>query len=386
MKRILDYEEMNNILSSLKNIKKNKPIGYTTFGYPIDHYSYGTGENHVIITAGTHASELITNVFVIRFMEKLDKGEISIDTEKYTLDFIPILNPEGTIIVTSTIRSLIPRDMSENEEQTYLLTYYRNCYIEDKYTEKYNDRNDKISSLMFRYADPLNIKGELGKNVDNIIKKYNLPKGCTINWASNGRGIDLNSNIECGEIVEKVKKGEIIYNKLHLNNIKRNVPGPVGCPFNKPGEIEPENQALLDFYEEINTKYNLIGSLIYHSCGNIVFYLGNNKEKNPWKNDFNEKEIDKNYRCAKAYAEKSNYKTFTEEKYTTMDSKLKTLYPVTLLIELGSVRATPLSQFLDIDLPGSSEDFKYVYTKIIETNTKAILRTIDEMYKINKEK
>ena len=33
-----------------------------------------------------------------------------------------------------------------------------------------------------------------------------------------------------------------------------------------------------DFYEKTKNEYNLIGSIIYHSCGNIVYYL--NK---PWE-------------------------------------------------------------------------------------------------------
>ena len=66
-----------------------------------------------------------------------------------------------------------------------------------------------------------------------------------------------------------------------------------------------------------------------------------------------------------------------------MDSMLKTLYPVSILVELGGVRATPLSQFIDFDLEGSNEDFKYVYSKIINDNTNALLQTIEEMLKIN---
>ena len=44
MGKILDYDEMNDLLGKLKNIKKEKPIGYTYFGLPIDHYVYGRGD------------------------------------------------------------------------------------------------------------------------------------------------------------------------------------------------------------------------------------------------------------------------------------------------------------------------------------------------------
>ena len=384
MKRVLDFEEMNNLLSSLDNIKKCEPIGFTNFGYPIDHYSYGNGINHVIITGGTHASELISNIFVIRFMEKLSKGEVSIDTDLYTLDFIPFVNPEGTIIVTSAIRSLISRDISDDVLQTYLLTFYRNSYIESYYANKYGDKDIKLQEWMFRYSSPSDLEGELGKSVSNLFKKYNLPRGCMINWSSNGRGVDLNSNIECGNFLDRVKKGEEVYASLHLNTIKRNLPGPVGCPyFDTPGEIEPENKALIDFYSYIKYSYNLIGSFIYHSCGNIVYYLSLNKG-NPWKKDFGEEDINKNYLVASRYADVSGYELNGEDIYTTMDSKLKTLFPVSLLIELGSVRGHPLGQFMDLDLDGSDEDFKHIYSKIIEINTKAILNTIPLMLEVSK--
>ena len=387
MKRILDFEEMNELLDSFdKNIiKKCKPIGYTNFDYPIDHYTYGNGDNHVIITGGTHAAELISNIFVIRFMEKLSKKEIFIDPDIYTIHFIPFVNPEGTVIVTSAIRSLIPRDMSEDVVQTYLLTYYRNSYIESLYASKYNDKDIKLQHWMFRYATADLLDGKLKDSLNNLIKKYNLPKGCMINWSSNGRGVDLNSNIESSSFIDKVKNGEELYAFNHLNTIRRDLPGPVGCPYyDTPGEIEPENKALLNFYSDIKSKYNLIGSFIYHSCGNMIYYLKDAKEDNPWNKNFGLKDINKNIIVTDKYAEVTNYKVDGMEVYTTMDSKIKSLFPVTLLVELGSVRSHPLSQFMDLDLPGSDEDFKNVYSKIIDVNTKAILETLPVMLKVSK--
>ena len=385
MGKILDYKQMNEILDGLDSqvIKKEKPIGYTYFGYPIDHYVYGHGDYHVIITGGTHSSELISNVFVIRFMEKLCNREIDIDENLYTIHFIPIVNPEGTIIVTSAIRSLISRDISDEEEQTYLLTYYRNSYIEGEYANKYRDNDYKLQQMMFRHATPNILENEKMKDyLNKLFKENNLPVGCMINWSSNGRGVDLNSNIETSSLIDRVESGEEIYADLHLNNIRRNKLGPLGCPyFSKKGEIEKENEALLNFYNEIKENYNLIGSFIYHSCGNIVYYLGKDKEDNPWVNLTEEMRKD-NYDAANVYADETGYKLDEMEIYTTMDSKLKSLFPVTLLVELGGVRATPLSQFMNLDLDGSAEDFKWIYSKIIDSNTEAIIKTLPVMLKI----
>lgn len=385
MGKILDFDEMNEILDNFDShvIKKVKPIGYTYFGYPINHYVYGQGKYHVIITGGTHSSELISNVFVIRFMEKLCNKEIDIDKDLYTIHFIPIINPEGSIIVTSAIRSLIPRNISEEEEQTYCLTYYRNSYIEGYYAEKYGDRDYKLQQMMFRHATPdiLDDKHKRLKDyLTKLFKENNLPMGCMINWSSNGRGVDLNSNIEDSSFIDRVESGEEIYAKLHLNNIRRDKLGPAGCPyFSEKGEIERENICLLNFYDEIKNKYNLIGSFIYHSCGNIIYYLADAKKKNPWVN-LTEEDEEKNYEVAKAYAKKTGYKLDGLEVYTTMDSKLKSLFPVTLLIELGGVRATPISQFMDFDI-GGSDKFKRVYSKIIKDNTLAVMETLPIMVK-----
>lgn len=384
MKRLIDFDEMNEILSNLNNIKKCEPIGYTNFGYPIDHYSYGSGDNHVIMTGGTHASELISNVFVVRFMEKISNGEIDIDGSIYTIHFIPFVNPEGSIIVSKTIRSLIDRDMSEDVVQTYLLAYYRNCKIDSDYALKYGDRDMKLGHWMFRNASFEDIGGDLGESVKNIFDKYNLPRGCMINWSSNGRGVDLNSNIEFSSFIDRVKSGEEIYSVNHMNNIRRDLPGPTGRPYyDTPGEIEPENKALFKFYQNIKDNYNLIGSFIYHSCGNIVYYLSETKDKNPWKSDFGSEDIRRNYLVAEEYSKVCNYKLEGMDIYTTMDSKLKSLFPVTLLIELGGVRAHPLSQFMDFDIPGSDDAFKMVYSKIIEDNTKAVLSTLPLMLEVS---
>ena len=387
MGKILDYDEMNDILDSFDSnvIKKEKPIGYTYFGYPIDHFVYGHGKYHVIITGGTHSSELISNVFVIRFMEKLCNKEIDIDDDLYTIHFIPIVNPEGTIIVTSAIRSLIPRNVSDEEEQTYFLTYYRNSYIEGEYANKYGDRNYKLQQMMFRHATPDILSDKQLKDyLRKLFKENNLPKGCMINWSSNGRGVDLNSNIESSSFIDRVESGEKIYANFHLNNIRRDKLGPLGCPYLKKGEIEKENEALLKFYEKIKNNYDYIGSFIYHSCGNIVYYLGSDKKENPWV-QLNLKDIENNYNVAKVYADKIGYKLDGLEIYTTMDSKLKSLFPVTLLVELGGVRATPLSQFMDNDI-GPSLEFKRVYSNIINDNALAITETLPVMVKIYNEK
>ena len=119
--------------------------------------------------------------------------------------------------------------------------------------------------------------------------------------------------------------------------------------------------------------------MIYHSCGDIVTYLDDMSLKNPFVDNYSEDNTMANRKIALKYADVTGYKLDPKEIYTTVDSYIKTFYPVTLLIELGSVTATPLSQFMDLDIPGSGEGFKHVYPKIIESNTKAILDVLPLM-------
>ena len=383
MNLFFDYEQMNDILEKLnkKVIKKEEPIGYTTFGFPIDHYTYGHGNDHVILTAGTHAVELISNVFLIKFMEKLSKEKF-IDESKYTLHFIPFVNPEGTIVVTNAIRSVIPKNDNPEHEQLICLQYYLNSKLEDDYVRDFQDRDIKTHQHMFRHFDIDKIDDkykQLMNNVLKILKEQDLSVGALINWASNGNGIDLNSNIEYGvaleEIKEALKEGKKIYNSkmTRINTLDKTKPGVLGCPtVSFPVKIEPENVALFDFYKNIKEKYDLVGSLIYHSCGDIVYYQDTMVEENPWNKEFGEKDIGVNRKVAAKYAAIANYQVGTPTTYTTMDAKLKSIVPGTLLVELGGIRSTPLSQFLNFSTFN-------IYPKIMRKNTEAIVETIKVM-------
>ena len=364
--RTLDYEEMNEHLDRLQRFTEQAPIGYTTFHYPIRHFTYGTGENHVILTAGTHSVELITNCFLIHFMEELDQNPNLVDPNLFTLHFIPILNPEGTIILTSALRTVIPRTCTPFYEELTCLQYYMNSRLEDEYALKKEDHGNKLQMQMFRYADANCIDPkhkELRKSVQKMITS--LPEGVMIAWSSNGVGVDLNANIEHpryeGEVLKKIP----VYHELRLNQISKTTPGPVGCPFRGDTfSLEPENQALLNFYHALMQAEKVVGSLIYHACGNQIVYLDE-------KYGISKEEAEYNRKIALAYQEMTKYDVLVQSRPTTMDYILKTKLPGTILIELGDIRSTPLSQFISC--------IHSVYDHILEDNQKAIVKTIHTM-------
>lgn len=390
MTKILDYEEMIAFLNDLDKevIKENPPIGYSTFKEPIRYYTYGHGSKHVILTAGTHSAELITNVFLLNFMSKLSHREISIAEDKYTLHFIPIINPEGTIIVTSAIRNVLSRGSNDFYEQLICLNYYLNSRNDDNNANIYKDQNPKLIHQMFKHASIGDIDDKylgLKQNLKTILP--NLPEGIMINWTSNGEGVDLNSNIEVGEYFTKFQNENILMANLRLNEINRFQIGPLGCP-SKTKEFveEPENTAILNFYKNLIKNHDVIGSFIFHSCGGEVHYLDFMKESNYWNSEFGIHDIIYNRKVAQKYADVSGYKLYKPATYTTFCSKLRSILPGTLVIEIGQIRSNPLSQFIDLNLSdyikepmGELNHLSNHFTNLINKNTKAILETITVM-------
>lgn len=372
MGKILDYNQM---LETLKRcdqgeVKRAQPIGVTRFGYPLEHYVYGHGEEHVIITAGTHATELIGNCFLLHFMEQLSQGKIHLDKEKYTIHFLPILNPEGTIIVTSAIRKLIPTEMSEVTEQFYCTTYYGNCKMDQELDTHMH--LDMFSNVTIDDIDDthMGLKQHL-KRLDDL---YHYPKGFMIEWTANGSGIDLNANVESTRYLKETLNGEEVFASGRRKQFCMTYPGPYGCPtLGKEFQLEPENRALYEFYEQISKQHQFIGSIIYHSCGGEVVYLDQLDIKNPWR-DMSRSWYQMSKSSAHIYGKEANYKVRPNVSFTTVDTKLKTYFPNTLLVELTPMGGTPLAQFVNSELQ--------LYEKTLSYNTKALLVTVNQMSEI----
>lgn len=161
--QILDYKSYNKRLDDLINgnyknrVIKLPNLGYTSCGFPIEHYSIGSGKIHVVFMAGCHGNEIIGVDFVTQLMKNMamNLGTFSeIDFNKYTFDFIPLQNPEGFYTTTYALKSLI-KDMNDGEIESFCKGYF-NAYKED-------DRSFLgIEKLLDELSSLLNIK------IDNI--------------------------------------------------------------------------------------------------------------------------------------------------------------------------------------------------------------------------
>lgn len=352
---ILDYNEVNKILDNFNNtiIKENEPLNYTqNIKLPIRHFTLGNGNKHIVVTASWHSNEIITTSFVIELMQYLIKNNYEFNNIK--IHFIPILNPEGYLINTSAIKKKL-----QNENITkYCYEYYKNF----KYDALNPNNKIKLHQLMFENIDYTCIDSKysiLRDKVQDILSNH--PKGSIIDWASNGNGIDLNSNT----INKFVKQNE--YNKqATYNNIRLDIPSPIGYPGNNQDNNftqEIEIKSLINLLESI--KNNIYGYFNYHSIGGIIY---NRPESN---NNFITLY---NYLLSKYYQEFTNYKVIRNKSniITSVNDTLRIKYLGNLLIELSPMMGNPIGVYGDINN----------YNNTVNNNIKSFIYTLSSIEEI----
>jgi len=366
---IYSYEECQKELDNFDNtiIKETTPLGYTTLEkLPIRHFTLGNGSNHIVVSASQHSNEIITTSFIIYLMKHLITNNIVF--EDLTIHFIPILNPEGYLINTSAIRNKLSKDSSIEQEAKFSFEYYKR-YKSDVLNK---DRIIKEHQQLFSDTDHKSIDKKykiLTDSVQEILSNH--PKGSVIDWASNGNGIDLNSN----SINKQVSPYE--YNKQNAyNNIRLDIPSPIGHPgkTNIPNfEEEIEISSLRKLFEKLSKDNKLLGYLNYHSVGGLIY-------QRPEDNN-NVFSIAYNYLLSKFYQENTiknngNYDIITKAsgKINSVNDNLRVKYPGDLLIELSPMMGNPIGPFGDINN----------FTRTIEGNIKSFIYTMENITKIYK--
>lgn len=367
---IYDYEESQKILDNFL-IKEAPPLDYTDLEQiPIRHFTLGTGNKHIVVSASQHSNEIITTTFIIHLMNHLIKNNIIF--KDLTIHFIPILNPEGYIVNTSAIRNKLSKNATESQIIKFCYEYYTK-YKEDILFSKNNTIKQHQEFFKDTNYKAINNYYNMLKDSIREILSYH-PKGSIIDWASNGNGIDLNSNNKTNIIRETE------YNKQpQYNNIRIDIPSPIGHPGNtndKNFQEEIEISSLKKLLQELNNKNTLIGYFNYHSIGGLIF------QKPEINNTFFSIY---NYLISKIYQEntiKNNYKysiiTQPQNQIITVNDHLRTLYPGNILIELSPMLGNPIGPFGD----------KNNFNDTIEYNIRSFIFTINNIiniYNISKE-
>ena len=394
--KILDYEQVEQKLQKIcensnGKIEKKADLAITNYGLPIHYYTIGHGKKEMVITGATHGSEIITTDFILNLMEEMTKENgtfKNINLDEFTFHIIPMLNPEGYLISTSAIRTIIPRDMNLKDAEKICKKYYlayrkddqeaiqriKEGLSSDKTTIKHHQK-------MFEHVDwtciPLKYD-KLRKKVKEIYEKYpDLPNGSMICWNANGDGIDIQSNCIYNKKIPKIQNNEHLYtDSLRYSNIDSSHPGPLNCPMDKDvGFYETiETQAISNLLQHLHEKGTLVGYENYHSTGGLIY-------QRPCKNgngfeisqDLYWERIVNNIFKAMSYSEHT-YKNSDDKsgsKYTILKNAdlpnstndvFRMKYPANLLIELSAMGGNPIAPYGDID--GN-------YTSIMSSNIDA---------------
>ena len=225
----------------------------------------------------------------------------------------------------------------------------------------------------------------LRDNIQEILSKH--PNGSIIDWASNGNGVDLNSN----SINKQVTEFE--YNRQNaFNNIRIDIPSPIGYPGNNKSntfEEEIEISSLKRLFDNLNENNNkLLGYLNYHSIGGLIYQRP--ESNNLFFTIYN-------YLLSKYYQEftiknKGQYGIITSKanKITSVNDTLRINYLGNLLIELSPMMGNPIGVFGDINnfnttINSNINSFIYTMNNInsIYNTSKEILTetsSIDDSY------
>ena len=153
------YEKLQEKIKQIVNdenkysVTKCEDLGKSPCGFPIEHYKIGNGPIHITYMGGCHGNEIISVDFVTQLMNNIAKGNMPYFNDKiFTIDFIPVQNPEGYAITTYAINSKT-KDMSKEEFEKFSKEYYLAFREDDINVTKTN----KFLNLFLEYfniSDP----------------------------------------------------------------------------------------------------------------------------------------------------------------------------------------------------------------------------------------
>lgn len=376
---VLTYDKLNNYINFLLKKYKDKfikedIIGKTCFNYDINSYKIGYGKNHVLILGTTHGTEIITTYFVLETITTiLEDTTLYLEYSKnFTFHFIPLLNPEGFIISTSSLpHNFKTSDIKEIEK---ISTKYLKSYnIDDKIAD--TQKNVKVPKLYRQVltSNLSHIPNEcMRRKVSNILNNCLLKEDVLPTWSANGSGIDINSNS-----IHKFKKMVALrkkqrFGKLRYNDIPVTKPSPISYPGISTFEVRcPENLALYKYIDKLflnnmnySTKDKLVAIFSYHSTGGEIYGF-------PDIEYVDLKQVRLHLNAMNIYSKYTGYKKINEVlKYGIMDFYRIVLDDVvTLTIELSKKNGNPIGPLSNIE----------EFNKEILDNKKAIFATIDSL-------
>ena len=367
----MNYQDVNDRIEklmhdneSINEIKKERPFGYTEYGLPIQHYTMGNGPKHIVISGSYHAAEIITTIFVVRLMEDMAK-DAEFKKDEYTLDFIPIVNPEGYLITTS-MQDLYLGDNTTEEEKileakTYWASYRADATIPAKVRNGELPETAMLEKKSYQALfDNVNLEEylkdypKIKESVLNIVQKNNYPVGVMAAWSANASGIDLSQNVPYNPAIKTLLEADgPVYNHLAYANTRKDIPGPVNTPCRNLEHFtfEAENLAMLNFMEELNAKKEeeIIAYFNYHS---VMGKMYQRPVKEDWLlklyNIDYEKKVIENYVSSRIFRSGNAYDIIeSEDPYSYINEFLRLRYGIDIQVELSRMGSNPIGPLAD---------------------------------------
>lgn len=363
-KGILDYSKykkrIKSIINSKRNkyqIKKNELPSKTLYGLEIEKYSIGNGKHHIVVVGGMYGNEIISVDFVTRLMNEIAKGKVYFDSDFFTIDFFPLLNPEGFFISTLPLNKILSDDLSFEQKINNMNEYMELIKLSENSDIKlYQKTFDKML-----LNDDNSKNKKMIEQVRRLCQTYNHPLGSIVDWRSNASGVNLKYNNPENPNIELIKKGKTLYGSGRASNIKSSVPGPLGTPCTNCNnfKFEKENLVLMDFISKLYNNGDFYA--LFNYCGNgrnIVCTSSNDYE-------YSQKI---SYILAKIYAYKSDYQVSMKQT-SEIEDLYRYMYPNVLTIPLLKEDEYYIDPYMDF-----SE-----YLKIINTNVQSFYNVLDIM-------
>lgn len=352
--------------------------------------------------------------------------------KKYKFHFIPVVNPEGYVTVTSALKKLIPDDMSAEDTEKICKQYYLAFHYDDEVASKrqkagliyrspsYRGKHNLFSPTVddqevspiqptrqnyfgishemdrSKIATPQTVYESIPRNRGPEYEKLyqslkilndNYPEN--FDWRvwdfkANGEGLDLQNATKLFEGTQALRNGNTepnYYDDTRFSNIDRSKPAPLGNGMNveKGFKVPNETKALIRFLESVP---NL--SAIFNLCstGGRTFSLPTEPNGKIAIDSQKRKQIEvENRAIARAFKKGSTIitpkgkKDFYEnmewqknKKLTSLNELLTLTFPNVLLVETFKMGGNPIGEY---------GDFEGSYQKTIRQIIGGLTRSIE---------
>lgn len=149
-------------------VESPKNIGTSVEGRPLELYTFGTGETHLLFVGGIHGGyEWNSVLLAYAFIDHI-KSNLSLIPESLSVHVIPSLNPDGVFKVLKKEGRFLPTDISSDIDTSVGRFNARNVDLNRNFACKWQPkatwRGKTVSAGAYAFSEP---EAEALKNIVN---------------------------------------------------------------------------------------------------------------------------------------------------------------------------------------------------------------------------